>query len=239
MKRVLSILVLGLLAGCASHSGSLVPDASVSMIDGAKNASLASLFDESDAKKTPVVCDDEKICVPLYKMRGEVDGVMADDMIQWIAAANDKQVKAIVIEIHSPGGSVPAGFDIAKAIEDSAAPVTCVVDGEAASMAAYILESCTVRTMTTRSMVMFHEPSMGGNFSGTPNEWQAIANWLYAMREAITQQCTRRMNISAAEFHKRTDGGLMWWLAWNDATKYEAVDHVVNSVKDVVAQLKK
>jgi ATP-dependent Clp protease protease subunit len=167
-------------------------------------------------------------------LRGEVDDDMAKAIIEAIDGANEKGARAIAIRIHSGGGSVSAGFDIAQAIEQSAAPVTCVVDGEAASMAAYILQSCATRIMTKRSMVMFHEPAMGGSFHGQPNDWQAVANWIRAMTDAMVEHCSRRMAITPSDFRARIEGGRMWWLSWQDAATYRAVDRVVPTFADAL-----
>lgn len=173
--------------------------------------------------------------VGVIELRGEVNEEMAKDIIGKIKDANDEDVKKIVIRIHSGGGSVPDGFDIAQAIEDSKAPVTCVVDGEAASMAAYILESCSVRVMTKRSTLMFHEPALGGRMYGQPTYFQSIADWLKAMTDAMIEHCRARMIGVSFEFFKdKVRGGAMWWMAWRDAEKYGAVDKVVDSWRDAL-----
>jgi ATP-dependent Clp protease protease subunit len=172
-------------------------------------------------------------CVPKYRFSDEVNERSTGKAIKWIAAANKAGANELLIEINTPGGSVPDGFELAKAIEDSEAPVTCIVDGEAASMGFYITQSCQKRVMTKRSSLMAHEPAIGGNFYGTPNQWQAIANWLAASREALAEHCQHRLKISMAEYRKRTDGGLMWWINYKEAVKVGAVDEIVDSVKNL------
>ena len=67
-------------------------------------------------------------------------------------------LEAVVIELNSDGGSVTDGFRLAREIEKSRVPVICVVEGSAASEGFYLLQSCTERYMTKRSMLMIHYP---------------------------------------------------------------------------------
>lgn len=170
--------------------------------------------------------------VPLLRFNDEVSEDSAEATAKWMRDMVDDNAEALIIEWNSPGGSVGAGFELAKSIENSPVPVICVVDGMAASMAFYILQSCDVRAMTRRSVMMAHEPSIGGAISGTPNEFAAIAEMMIAMRDAMVQHMVARMNCTAAEMHRRIDGGQQWWFGYKDAWKYRAVDLVTDSTKE-------
>jgi ATP-dependent protease ClpP protease subunit len=159
--------------------------------------------------------------------------------IAWLDDAARAKPDAIVFEINTGGGSTVAGFELAKAIESSSTPITCVVDGEAASMGFYILQSCPVRAMTRRSSLMAHEVSFTIHGRGQPNFWRSIADWIKAHNDAFAEHCAHRLKITLAEYHARTDGGKMWWLNWEEALKVGAVDVVVDSVVEVEKALKK
>jgi ATP-dependent protease ClpP protease subunit len=203
-------------------------------------ASIQALLDAIEEPKAApkLECPDKLSCVLQYRMNDEVTQTSAKEAIDWINAANEAGATDIVFEINTPGGSVPAGFELAKTIENSKAPVSMVVDWEAASMGAFLLESAHNRYMTKRSMLMFHEPSLGGAMSGTPNQWQAIADMLKAMRIAIAVHCSARMNVTLDYYMSKTDGGQMWFLNGDEAMATGAVDQVVDSVAQVVRSLK-
>lgn len=77
-----------------------------------------------------------------------------------IRGAIGAKAPAIYIEINSPGGSAPAGFQIMEAIASAryyGVPTICHVRGEADSMAAFIFEVCSVRQMGPAARLMFHE----------------------------------------------------------------------------------
>lgn len=170
--------------------------------------------------------------VPRISFVGVVDGESVDEAILLLRRAVAAGAKAIVIEINSPGGHVNAGFLLARAIEDSPVPVACVVDGEAASMGFYLLQSCDVRLMTRRSVLMIHEPSFGG-VRGTPEELRQAADALKAIAQAMAEHCAAKMKITVEELKARTDNK-DWWMEWREALHVGAVDDVVTSVDEVV-----
>jgi ATP-dependent protease ClpP protease subunit len=197
-------------------------------------------WDDADMPKPkPVVkCDPDKAaCVVKHKLNAEVGDKSVAAAIDMIDAAEEAGADAFVLEINTPGGSVPDGFELSKRIEDATIPITCVVDGDAASMGFYILQSCPERLMTKRSTLMAHEPALGGMFRGQPNEWAAIAAMMAAMRDALAEHCNHRLSSTIGYYHYRTDGGKMWWFNWNDALHWKAVDGVVGSVAEVVKGL--
>lgn len=175
--------------------------------------------------------------VARFGLYGIINDDTAKAIIGAIKESEDAGAANIVIEINTPGGEVDAGYDIIKAIEETEAFVTCVVDTEAESMGFAILQSCDRRYMTKRSKLMAHEPSLTTVFGGQPNEWQARADSMAAEREALAEQCCRRLKVSMEEYRKRTDGGQMWFMNWRDAVKFGAVDGVVMNAKSVARQL--
>lgn len=201
------------------------------------NITLAELLGADDEDPDPVVeCksdakEQNDRCVPYLRFSDEVNQKTSKHIVKWIEAANKAGADELLLEINTPGGSVPDGFEVSRAIEDSDAPVTCIVDGDADSMGFYILQSCTNRIMTPRSKLMAHEPAIGGMAHGQPNFWIGLAEMMKAERDSLAIHCQHRLKVSLAEYHKRTDGGLMWWMLSNDAKKFGAIDGVKDSVK--------
>lgn len=199
---------------------------------------LESLEKKDEAPE--VVCASSSTsdkCVPQYRLNGVIEEGLVNRAVAWIAAANTAGADEILLEINTPGGSVSDGFELSKAIEESKAPVTCVVDMDAESMGFYILQSCDYRMMTKRSKLMAHEPALGGMFHGQPSQWQAIANMMKAEAEAMAEHCIHRTKISLKEYHEKTDGSQMWFFNHTEALKRGVIDCVAASVKSVHDQM--
>lgn len=164
--------------------------------------------------------------VPVAHVLGAVDDDSVAAAIAFLDAAVARGAKSVTLGIHSPGGSVWSGFELAQHIERSPIPVTCAVDGYAASMASFILESCHVRTMTRRSSLMFHQPSIGG-VGGTEERLRNYAERLRVITKLLVEHSAARMNISAPELMDKISGGKEYWLTWEEAVRIGAVDRVL------------
>ena len=144
----------------------------------------------------------------------------------------ETRVDGFVIEINSGGGDVDAGFALVKAIENASAPVHCIVDGEAMSMAFYILQSCTTRSMTKRSVLMIHNPSVSGRMNGGALEFQELADRLLALQNAMMEQYLTKMNITKKQQQNKITAK-DWYLGWEEAKSTQAVDFALTSVEQV------
>lgn len=168
-------------------------------------------------------------CPPWIKLEGEIGD--PTEIIGQLAACADR---AVVVEINSPGGNVFAALEIQKAIERHPKPVICVVDGLAASAAFVTLQSCDVRTMTDRSILMAHHASFNGA-AGQSQELQNATDALRAIDRALTLFCAKRMGMEPDAFEAHVSGGREWWLALDEATKMRAVDFEVSGVDEALA----
>lgn len=155
----------------------------------------------------------------------------ADAFVAQMAACKGRPV---VIEINSPGGSIFEALRMQKAIERHDMPVLCVVDGMAASAAFVTLQSCDMRLMTDRSVLMAHAASVRG-VGGQSQELDNAARALNAIDRGMALHCAKRLDMSPDDYAKRTTGGLEWWLGLEDALKFKAVDF---EVRDVVEAIK-
>jgi len=59
------------------------------------------------------------------------------------------------------------------------------------------------------------------------------------LRDAFGEWCNHRLSTSLKEYQDRTFGSKQWWMNWQEAKKYHAVDKIVDSVHQVVEDLRK
>lgn len=167
---------------------------------------------------------------PHCYLTSEVNGESTYETALCIDAANQAGASKIILELDTPGGEVFSGMALGKAIENSKAPVTCVVDGMAASMGFYLLQSCDVRVMTRRSLLMAHGPSGGGRGNG--GDMAELSELLLKLEHAMVEHMARRMNLSAKEFTERIHKA-DWWFTNEDALFWGAIDYQVYTPDEV------
>ena len=159
----------------------------------------------------------------------DVDHISVAQTIRAIEEA-PKKFNVLVIEWNSPGGEVYSGFLLAKAIEEARIPIVCVVDGQADSMAFYILQSCPVRLMTKRSVLMMHEARFAPGVPMGPSQIME----LQALNFSMAEHYAAHMCLNVDQIQSRINH-MDWWMTWRDAAKVGAIDGTVRSVQDVVA----
>ena len=177
--------------------------------------------------------------VPLIMLNKEIDEGSVDDVLDLLDQAEEAKVLAVIIELNTPGGSVPDGFRLSKRIENFPVPVILLVDGEAASMGYYLLQSGSTRLMTRRSILMLHQPSLGGMIYGNPEKWISIADMLKAMSDAMAEHMARRMFVSVDYVKSRINGGQMWWMGCLEALETGAVDEAYDTDIEVIESYRK
>lgn len=159
--------------------------------------------------------------VPIVLLNGAIDDDMATAFVQAFTAIG--AVQRIVVEINSPGGGVDAGFLIARTMERSAARIYCIVDGDADSMAFYILQSCDVRAMTYRSVLMAHGPSLGLQGYFNRGATRSLLRRTEVLERALFEHMAHRLTIGREEFLRRIADGA-WWMNFDEADQVGAVD---------------
>lgn len=164
-------------------------------------------------------------CPAWVKLEDSIDSDSAADFVATMKACADR---AVVIEINSPGGNVFAALEVQKAIERHPHLTYCVVDGMAASAAFVTLQSCSVRLMTDRSVLMAHEAA--GACGGQPRDVDNCSAALRAVDRALALHCAKRMGMSPDEYMSHTSGGKEWWLGLEAARAFNAVDQEVPGV---------
>ena len=172
--------------------------------------------------------------IDTISFRVDVDDESADGMIAALEVAKTKRPAGVLVLIDSTGGSVAAGWRIIRAIEEAKAvtPVHCLVDGEADSMAFFILQACTTRGMTSVSKLLSHQPyfRMGPGVMRI-TDLQSLLNDLQTMLDQAEILASTRMGMPLAEYHERNQAD--WWMSSISARRFNAVDYVVSSVAAV------
>jgi ATP-dependent protease ClpP protease subunit len=176
--------------------------------------------------------------VGAIKLQGEINPRSASEFINALEQINDAKAEFIVVEINSPGGRVDSGFLMSRAIEDSKVPVVCVVEGQADSMAFYLLQSCDVRMMTKRSLLMAHSPLVNDlTVSGSESRFKQIYDRLHALTEAMIQHYVHKSKCSVDVMRARCANGGEWWMNYQEALSLEMVDFIAPDMKSVIKVL--
>ena len=178
---------------------------------------------------------DTKIAV--VTLTGEINKESALETEAAFKRAETDHADAIILAINSPGGSVPAGFLISQTIESSKIRVACVVDGVAASMAFFILESCPLRIQTKRSLLMVHEASISSEMSGQTTEFENTYKQLRALNWAMVEHYAHRMKLSPKQIFKKISGGKEWWINWRESVDVGAIDIAEDTLAHVILKL--
>lgn len=142
----------------------------------------------------------------------------------------ESKPKVIRVIISSGGGELGAGLEMAKLIERFPAKVVCVVDGVVASEALAIFQSCDVRQMTARSILMGHRVSAKIDAHMGEDELRNAANDLHVSSLAMANATCAKSKMTPAEFMARTEGGKEIHLDAPESLKDGFVDAVIPKV---------
>jgi ATP-dependent protease ClpP protease subunit len=154
----------------------------------------------------------------------EKEFTLVTDTITKELAGGAKEIRII---IDSSGGSVSAGRGIALTIENLPVPSICTADGEAESMAFYILQSCTIRQMTKRSVLMIHNPlEMVSSETLTLDDIKDLNNDLQTSAEAMLEHNIHRLKVPREYVAKKIEH-TKWFFTWKEALEIGAVDEVL------------
>jgi ATP-dependent protease ClpP protease subunit len=159
---------------------------------------------------------------------GPVDELSVTPLIVGLIKAVQNREPVVHITIDSPGGGVYAGLRLIyamRAAEREGVRTVCVADGYAASMAAVILESCSVRAMTKRSAILFHSVSTSG-CEGNADALRRCANEIDDLTKLLVIIATQKLKIPLTELQRRT-ADRDYWLGWEEAVEIGAVDIVI------------
>lgn len=162
----------------------------------------------------------------------EIEGPITESNARvFVRRVEHSKAHEIHVRINTPGGDLDAAREMSRALEkaSTSAAVRCTVDGQALSAGFYILQSCAMRSITARSILMAHEPWFrGGTTPLTRDVIKGFDSEAAAEARAYAEHCAARMKIGVDTF-LRWIRGRDWWLTPKDAIEYGAADEILPS----------
>lgn len=162
-------------------------------------------------------------------------GEITDDTAAYICSEirylskNSKEPLTLIL--NSPGGSISAGMAIYDTLNASGCEVTTVVEGMAASMAAF-LATCAAtkgrRFCQPNAEIMVHQPL--GEVQGQASDIIIAADHINTTKRKMTKIFADSVNLEEAKIKALTDRDT--WLSAEDALKMGFVDHVGDPMDD-------
>lgn len=141
-----------------------------------------------------------------------------------------KKNKVVYLLIDSPGGSVLEGMTIVTAVQNSKTPIYTVCISACASMAAIIFEFGKERFMVDRSILMFHEASLGG-LSGQINQVKTRLAFFDSMINKLDYEIAVRVGIDPRVFMNALPSEV--WMDSEDAVKTNFADKLASVTLDI------
>lgn len=132
----------------------------------------------------------------------------------------------VIINVHSPGGSVIDGNLIFNAIKASKANITIEIDGLAASMMSIIMLAADTVRMASNAFVMIHAPS--GYNQGNAKSFESTAKVLRAMEKTFLATLSSKMGKPEAELTELMVGDN--WYTAEEALSAGLIDEIIDPI---------
>ncbi|MBA2719741.1 MAG: nodulation protein NfeD [Chloroflexi bacterium] len=163
---------------------------------------------------------------------GEVDGLLADQLRDGIAAAAEASAAAVVIRLDTPGGSLAATQEIVGTLLDAPLPTIVWVapaGGFAASAGTFITLAANLSFMAPGTRIGAASPidSSGNDIPGTLGD--KIRNDTIAFARSIAQERNRPADWAAATVSESRSSSAA------DAVALGVVDGMAATIQEVVA----
>jgi ATP-dependent Clp protease, protease subunit len=163
-------------------------------------------------------------------------GTPIDDQVanlivaQLLLLDSENPEKDIMLYINSPGGSVTAGFAIYDTIKHIRADVCTICLGQAASMGAFLLSSCTPgkRMALPHSRILIHQPLGGAQGQATDIEIQAAE--INRMKKLLNEILASNTGQSLKKIERDTDRDYI--MSAEEGVAYGMVDKVITKAED-------
>lgn len=162
---------------------------------------------------------------------GEINDDTASYICSEIRYLSRNSKEPLTLILNSPGGSISAGMAIYDTLNASGCEVTTVVEGMAASMAAF-LATCAAtkgrRFCQPNAEIMVHQPL--GGVQGQASDITIAADHINTTKRKMTKIFADSVNLEEAKIKALTDRDT--WLSAEDALKMGFVDHVGDPMDD-------
>lgn len=177
--------------------------------------------DEDEMEKGPETDKAGNLVLYLYGVVGW--HFTASDVVQ---ALKDYEGDEVTVRVNSGGGSVMDGLGILNTLSSTDAKVNVIVDGLAASAAAFLTLGADHIEMGPGTLMMIHNPS--GIAFGEVSAMRRAANMLDKVKDSIV-----------ALYCQRCGGNNELWAELMDETTWFTADQAVESgLADVATKLK-
>ena len=156
---------------------------------------------------------------------GEIDDVMANNVIAELLYLDSINNNDINIYINSPGGSVSAGMAIYDTINFLSSDVSTICLGIAASMAAFLLAAGKKgkRFILPNADVMIHQPL--GGAQGQATEIKIASDRIVDLRKRLNKCLSKNTGQSLKKIEKDTERDN--YLNAKEAVLYGIVDKII------------
>lgn len=162
---------------------------------------------------------------------GEINDDTASYICSEIRYLSRNSKEPLTLILNSPGGSISAGMAIYDTLNASGCEVTTVVEGMAASMAAF-LATCAAtkgrRFCQPNAEIMVHQPL--GGVQGQASDITIAADHINSTKRKMTKIFADSVNLEESKIKALTDRDT--WLSAEDALKMGFVDHVGDPMDD-------
>ena len=132
----------------------------------------------------------------------------------------------IWIRINSPGGSVDAGLILIDTMKAVKAPIHCIVESSAYSMAAIILTYCDKRYGMPHATFMLHEASYGT--AGEDPQNRSKIDFLTKYLDRLHEEIAKNIKMDAKKYRARIRDA--WWMLADEAKTVGLIEDVVTNI---------
>lgn len=162
---------------------------------------------------------------------GEINDDTASYICSEIRYLSKNSKEPLTLILNSPGGSISAGMAIYDTLNASGCEVTTVVEGMAASMAAF-LATCAAtkgrRFCQPNAEIMVHQPL--GGVQGQASDITIAASHINNTKKKMTKIFADSVNLEESKIKALTDRDT--WLSAEDALKMGFVDYIGDPMDD-------
>lgn len=132
----------------------------------------------------------------------------------------------IWFRINSPGGSVDAGLILIDTMKAVKAPIYCVVESSAYSMAAIILTFCDKRYGMPHATFMLHEASYGT--AGEDPQNRSKLDFLTKYLDRMHEEIAKNIKMDVKKYRARIRDA--WWLLADEAKSVGLIEDVITNI---------
>ena len=144
------------------------------------------------------------------------------DLLDFAAQGNDP----IWLRINSPGGSVDAGLILVDTMKSVEAPIYCVVESSAYSMAAILLTYCDKKYGMEHATFMLHEASYGTQGEDPQN--RSKLDFLTKYLDSLHVQIAKNIGMDLKKYRARIRDA--WWMLSDEAKQIGLIDEVITNM---------